>query len=199
MLDPDLTKKLKILSLAEAETILRLRVIVARAAQIDSLRWWDDRSLTPEGDFVTARLFPFRPRLAGAKIAVATARARHWEVVPRLPGVVHLFDLGDEIEYELAAVPLDESWIPAPLTTPKSFFAALAEAVPDGTGCSYEGRADPASDADAGAGAGASALKIGLSLDTDPALKPALAEAGALALAYNDAAMSRPLFPYLQR
>ena len=72
----------------EAETIFRLRLLVARAAQSDSLRWWDDRSLTTEGDFVTGRLFAGRPRVAGVKISLATARVRNRDAVPRAPGRV---------------------------------------------------------------------------------------------------------------
>ncbi len=174
----------------EAEAILRLRLIVARAAQIDSLRWWDDRSLTLEGDFMTARLFPEHPRVAGAKIAMATARARHWAAIPRPPGVVHLFDLGDELERELAAAPLNEAWIPGDsFAAMDAFVFALGNIAPDGAGCRYSGQADTQT----------GALRIELSLDTSSELKSALAEAGALALAYNSAGMARPVFPYLQR
>ena len=58
--------------------ILRLRLLVCRAAQPDSLKWWDDNALTAEGAYLTERLFSRRPRAAAARIALAAARSRHW-------------------------------------------------------------------------------------------------------------------------
>ena len=183
--------KLKTLTLAEAELIMRLRLIVVRAAQPDSLRWWDDRSLTVEGGYLTERLFSRRPRLAAAQIAMATARSRHWAAIPKTPEVVHLFDFGDDLEYELEAVALDEAWIPAePFASLDTFFLEIGRTVPDGTGysTSYSGRAAEYN----------GALEIQISIDTDPTLKPPVAQASALALAYGVGGPDRPVFSYLK-
>ncbi len=183
--------KLRTLTLAEAELIVRLRLLVVRAAQPDSLRWWDDRSLTVEGGYLTERLFSRRPRLAAAQIAMATARARHWAAIPKTPKAVHLFDFGDDLEYELEAVALDEAWIPAePFATQDALLLAVGRVIPDGTGysTSYSGQGDEHT----------GALEIQISVDADPTLKPPVAQAAALALAYGVGGPDRPVFPYLK-
>lgn len=38
--------------------VLRLRLAIARAAQRNSLSWWDDASLTPDANLLLRRLFP---------------------------------------------------------------------------------------------------------------------------------------------
>lgn len=180
------------LTLAEAELISRLRLIVARAAQPDSLRWWDDRSLTAEGGYLAERLFARRPRLAAAKIALGAARRRHAATVPNSPGMVHLFDLGDEAEYEVSAVALDEGWIPATaFTSGEIFLAAVAAIIPDGTGytCQFPGLRGTLS----------GPLEVQLSPDSDPTIKHTVAQASALALAYGEAGLDRPVFPYFKR
>ena len=87
---------------------------------------------------MTERLFPIRPRLAGAKIAMATARVRHWATIPKEKGVLHLFDFGEELEAALATAPLDEAWVSVePFATAGAFGNALRRAVPDGIGYTF--------------------------------------------------------------
>jgi hypothetical protein len=184
----DEEKKPALLTQAEAETILRLRLIVARAAQTDCLHWWEDRSLTPEGDFMTTRLFFAQPRIAGAKTALGAARARHWDAIKRAPQVVHLFELGDAIEFELTPIPLEENWIPAAFPDKEAFYAELTRLIPEGAAFNVETGTDLAPET----------LKIRSTPDNFQ-LKPIMAEVGALALAYNGGRVNHPIFPYIQR
>lgn len=88
-------------------TILRLRLLIARAAQRDSLAWWEDESLVPEADLLLARLFPRTPRRAAHRLALQAARARHTAVLRDHPMACHLFALGDEEEFRLDDVLAD--------------------------------------------------------------------------------------------
>lgn len=175
---------------ADVKVVWRLRLIIARAAQSDSLGWWDDRSLTAEGEFLATRLFARRPRLAAAKIALAAARARHAAAIPKGSGV-HLFDLGGELEYELAGMALDEAWIPVdPIVSSDALLDALAGAIPDGVGytIAHSGRPETLT----------GPIEIRPSPDVDPSVDPMVAKASALALAYGGAGLGRPVFPFLK-
>lgn len=175
---------------AEAERILRLRLVVARAAQPDSMNWWDDRSLTAEGLYLADRLFARRPRQAAAKIALQTARVRYVAAVPET-GVVHLFDLGDRVEYELARVSVAEAWLPATaLESPEALLLAIGDIVPDGVGylTEYAGQRRLL----------AGPFEIRLSPEADPSIKPPVARACALALACAESGLGRPVFPYMK-
>lgn len=183
--------RLKILTPDEAELIWRLRLAVVRAAQPDSLYWWDDRSLTPDAEFVTERLFSRRPQLAAARIALATALVRHRAAIPAVSRLIHLFDFGDEIEYELEAVKLTEAWLPSSFQTANALLDFVGQIVPDDSGYSCE--IDGTLDTHTGP------LEIWLALDNDPRLKRIVAEASALTLAYATGGLQRPVFPYLRR
>lgn len=168
--------------------ILRLRLIIARAAGDDSLHWWNDRSFTPEGMYMVERLFSTRPRLAAAKIAIETSRARHWDAIAKTPSVVHLFDLGNQIEHVLSKVELDEAWIPKEqIATIDELTTAIGVLVPDGVGNQ------------SGMPSDTGALEVQLGFNIDYSLNPTILEAGALALAYLTATPSKPVFPYLHR
>lgn len=73
--------------------ILRLQLLIARAANKDSLAWWDDESLTPHAGFVLERLFPITPNLAARSLALAAAQARHRAAYAGLSGALHLYHL----------------------------------------------------------------------------------------------------------
>jgi hypothetical protein len=192
MTSASVKERFQYLTSAEAELILRLRLIVARAAQPDSLRWWNDRSLTAEGGYLAERLFARRPRLAAAKIALGAARRRHAAAVPNSSKTVHLFDLGDEAEYELSAVPLDEAWIPAtPFTSGAMVLDAVAAIIPEGTGYTRQFSGLH--------GTLTGPLEVQLTPDSDPTMKLVVAQASALALAHGEAGPDRPVFPYLKR
>jgi hypothetical protein len=101
-----------ILSSAEARTVLSLRLLIARAANADSLAWWDDNALTPAADFVLARLFPMAPGLAGRTLALKAAFARHDAICPS--GTLHLYrlDLDNRDKLALSAIPLEKASVP---------------------------------------------------------------------------------------
>jgi len=45
----------------DVQLILRLRLLIVRAANRDSLAWWDDEALTAPAGFLLERLFPVAP------------------------------------------------------------------------------------------------------------------------------------------
>jgi len=87
---------------ADSLRILQLRLIIARAAQSDSMRWWADNSLTPDATLLLDRLFPRSIEQSRKRLALHAARARHHAELDSMPGAVHLFDLGDVVEFEIA-------------------------------------------------------------------------------------------------
>ncbi|MDD5368164.1 MAG: BrxE family protein [Anaerolineaceae bacterium] len=98
----------------QAKQILQLRFLIARAAQKDSLRWWDDDSLTPAGGFLFKRLFMNAPEAAGRKLAIAAAKARYHAAFNGEDHMLHLFrlDLAGEVENVLNTIPLTTLSIP---------------------------------------------------------------------------------------
>lgn len=101
-------------------TLLALRLLVARAASADSLRWWDDEALTAPAAFVLARTFPHSPPLAARSLALQAALARHVDAAEYSPDALHLYRLdwynGDVLalrDLPLLDAPLD----PAPIPT----------------------------------------------------------------------------------
>jgi len=73
--------------------MLKPRLYIARAAQKDSRRWWEDESLTPSGAFALELRLPAAPIEAGRKLALAAARARHQNAFADDPDAIHLFRL----------------------------------------------------------------------------------------------------------
>jgi hypothetical protein len=73
--------------------ILSLRLLIARAANQDSLQWWEDSSLTVTGDYLLERIFPVAPALAGRQLALAAARTRHDAACPAGRNILHLYHL----------------------------------------------------------------------------------------------------------
>jgi len=81
-------------------TILGLRLLVARAANKDSLAWWDDESLTAHAGFLLERIFPMAPPLAARSLALAAALARHQAVCTEK--ALHLYRLDPDNQDKLA-------------------------------------------------------------------------------------------------
>lgn len=77
----------------EAHLILSLRLLIARAANTDSLHWWDDEALTASGGFLLERLFPVVPPLAARSLAIRAAQTRHQAACEAYPQAVHLYRL----------------------------------------------------------------------------------------------------------
>ena len=76
----------------DSEIILRLRLLIARAANKDSLRWWDDESLASHSAFLLRRIFPIDPMSAARNLALQAAQARH-EAALIEPQALHLYGL----------------------------------------------------------------------------------------------------------
>jgi hypothetical protein len=107
------------LTTEDIRIILCLRLLVARAANKDSLAWWDDESLTPHAGFVLQRLFPMAPPLAARSLALNAALARHQAACASYDGALHLYRLDLENQDTLAlrfapllAIPVPEAPIP---------------------------------------------------------------------------------------
>jgi hypothetical protein len=168
--------------------IWKLRLLVARGAQPDSLHWWDDSSLTQEGMYVVERLFPRAPRVAAAKIALAAAKARHWSAIRAAPEIVHLFDLGDQVEFELAALSLDETWVHDEALTLEQLTDEFAHLCPAGFSSEVGSRTETG------------AIETHLSPDSALSIHPGVLEACALASVYmTRGVQGKPIFPYLRR
>ncbi len=87
-------------------TLLGLRLLIARAAQKDSLGWWEDDSLTEAGHYLLERLFLVNPEEAGRKLALEAARTRYQAAFNRDAAALHLFHLDKtgEIEHRLQGI-----------------------------------------------------------------------------------------------
>jgi hypothetical protein len=101
--------------MASAAEILRLRLLIAHAANKDSLAWWDDDSLTPHAAYLLERIFPMAPALAARSLALQAALARHEAACDSADGAVHLYRLSADNADNLALrdVPL----LPIPVPT----------------------------------------------------------------------------------
>ena len=102
----------------EARTILQLRLLVARAANRDSLGWWDDESLTPHAGFLLERIFPIAPPLAARSLALAAASARHQAACPEKALHLYRLDADNQDRLALRFAPLLPIPVPEePITT----------------------------------------------------------------------------------
>ncbi|MFQ5344241.1 MAG: BrxE family protein [Anaerolineae bacterium] len=91
-----------IITPADAHTILSLRLLLARAANNDSLAWWDDESLTSHAGFLLERVFPTAPALAARNLALHAALARHQAACPANGRALHLYRLDPDNRDKLA-------------------------------------------------------------------------------------------------
>jgi len=96
------------------QTILSLQLLIARAAQKDSLKWWEDDSLTPSGKYLLERLFFIDPDEAGRKLALEAARTRYQAAFEGSNNILHLFHLDQtgEVELSLQGIRLSTISIP---------------------------------------------------------------------------------------
>ncbi|MAT42176.1 MAG: hypothetical protein CL609_07530 [Anaerolineaceae bacterium] len=75
----------------DAVAILGLRLLIARAANVDSLHWWEDNAFSEPAQFIFNRTFPGVPTLAARNLALRAAVARHLDACP--PDALHLYHL----------------------------------------------------------------------------------------------------------
>jgi hypothetical protein len=80
----------------EKQVILSLQLLIARAAQKDSLSWWEDDSLTPSGMFLLERLFVVNPGKTGRALALEAARVRYQAAFGVDNNFIHPFHLDQD-------------------------------------------------------------------------------------------------------
>ncbi|MFZ1599568.1 MAG: BrxE family protein [Anaerolineae bacterium] len=98
----------------DAEAILRLRLLIARAANRDSLAWWDDESLSASAQFLLERLFSVAPPLAARSLALRAAWTRHVAALAAFQRAAHLYRLDSDNQDELALRDVPRLPIPYP-------------------------------------------------------------------------------------
>ena len=127
---------------SDGDRILRLRLAIARAGQSDSMGWWVDESLTPDATFLLGRLFPRSIERSRQRLALQSAFARHRAELVAVPDARHLFDLGDEVEFEIAQLfqrnPLAH-YPPTPITSIDELRSMLIEILGTSHGPSIDG------------------------------------------------------------
>jgi hypothetical protein len=168
----------------ETRIILSLRLLIARAANKDSLAWWDDESLTSHAGFLLERVFPTAPALAARSLALAAASARHQAACPE--AALHLYRLDTDNRDRLALrfAPL----LPVPLPEgPITAMDALRQHLLGVTGGPVPYTVVRETDA------------RGLLVEVPPCpvgVSPMAHRARSLAWAYLEGAPGKPVFPY---
>jgi hypothetical protein len=170
----------------EANTILSLRLLVARAANKDSLAWWDDESLTPHAGFLWERLFPMAPPLAARSLALSAALARHQAACSANEKALHLYRLDADNQDKLALrfAPLLPITAPdEPITTIDALRQYLLDLVGEPVPYNVVRRTN------------AHGLQIEIPA-SPPGVSPLLHRAKTLAWAYLEGAPGQPVFPF---
>ncbi len=85
------------------DAILTLRLNVAAFGEQDALAWWDSYALGDVGEYALGRLFPRTARWAALELGSEAARRRQHQLLEGVPGALHLFDLGNQVESMLEA------------------------------------------------------------------------------------------------
>lgn len=85
------------------DAILTLRLHVAAFGEQDALAWWDSYALGDVGEYALGRLFPRTAQWAALELGSEAARRRQHQLLERVPGALHVFDLGDQVEALLEA------------------------------------------------------------------------------------------------
>ncbi len=80
--------------------ILDLRLLIARAGEQDSLKWWNSHALTKDGQWALKRLYPRYANYAGARLSIEAAALVHAQKIAQRPAVT-LFGLGVELDAQV--------------------------------------------------------------------------------------------------
>lgn len=172
----------------QALHILRLRTVIARAAQKDSLAWWEDEALTTQGKYLIERIFPGAPAVTGRNLALAAAAARHQAALHGIDQALHLFHLSGDNADRLAmraARHQAEDDLPS-LSDPIPDFETLRRILLDRTGKQprYEK-------------VGVRSQYNGMRIRLREPSPDILDVAHALAWAYLEGEVGKPVFPYV--
>lgn len=172
----------------QARTIICLRLLIARAANVDSLAWWEDESLAPHAGFLLERLFPRSPSLAARNLALHAAVARHQAACAQYEGALHLYRLDADNKDALAL--RFETLLPIPVPeAPISTMDELRTLLLDRIGGPYPYTVQRRTES------------RGLQIVIPPPpsdVSPFLHRAKTLAWAYLEARPKEPFFPFCQ-
>lgn len=112
----------------DVRVILSLRLLIARAANKDSLAWWDDESFTPHAGFILERVFPTAPALAARSLSLIAASARHQAACPEHALHLYRLDADNQDGLALRFAPLLPIPLPqGPITTMDDLRQHLAD------------------------------------------------------------------------
>lgn len=177
----------EILTPSHVALILQLRLLIARAAGSDSLRWWEDESFSTDGRFILDRLFPFAPPLISRSLAILAAVRRHTNAMAPHSRYLHLYRLDNDglDRLALSKEPLLPIPVPAePITTLAQLRHHLLTLLGDEP--AFTAHKLPESPL------------VRLELSACPPDMPLLVQrARALASAYLHAQPAHPVFPYI--
>lgn len=169
---------------AQVRDILALRLLIARAANQDSLGWWDDESLTPAAAYLLSRLFPVSPGVAGKSLALRAALARHGVACPRDGLHLYRLDADNRDKLALRFAPIERVPVPEePIPTTEVLRDRLLELSESPQAYTVLRRT----------------ASGGLLIDVPPApvdVPPMVHRAKTLAWAYLEGAQAAPLFPF---
>lgn len=170
----------------DARLILGLRLLVARAANKDSLAWWDDESFTTHAGFLLERIFPMAPPLAARSLTLAAALARHEAACPANSGTLHLYRLDPDNQDRLVLrfAPLLPIPVPEePVTTMEALRQHLLDLTAKPVPYTVLRRTDT------------HRLQVQI-LSSPDRVPPLLHRARTLAWAYLEGAPGEPVFPF---
>ena len=180
----DLPDPQSLMDAGDARAILQLRLLIARAANKDSLHWWDDDAFAAPAQFILNRTFPGVPALAGRSLALRAAVARHRDACR--DDALHLYRLDPDNHDRLVLEfwPLMEIPVPAdPITSIDQLRQQLL---------TITGQPQPYEIGGSGANGG---LSIHIP-PAPPAVEPLRHRAATLAWAFLEGQPGRPVIPY---
>ena len=171
----------------DAVSILQLQLLIARAASMDSLQWWDDASLTEEAGFLLDRLMPMAPLLAARSLALTAARERHEAACSVHKGALHLYRLDASNRDQLALRSVSLLSVPVP-KEPIQTIEVLRQHLLNQLAAPLQHEIVRRLDGH------------GMQITLPPCprgVPPMLHRARTLAWAYLDGALQQPVFPFL--
>ncbi|MBC7252114.1 MAG: BrxE family protein [Anaerolineae bacterium] len=168
----------------DTHLVLSLRLLIARAANRDSLAWWDDESLTLHASFLLERIFPMAPPLAARSLALSAALARHQAACPGQALHLYHLDVDNQDGLALRFAPLLPIPVPVePITTMDALRQHLLNLIGEPAIYTVVRRTS------------AHGLQIEI-VPTPAGVSPLLHRAQTLAWAYLEGTPGQPVFPF---
>lgn len=124
------------MSPSSTERTVSLAFLIIRAGEKDSLKWWDDESLSEAGLFALSRVLPKNPKAAAVRLAYLAALERHRGMLASA-GLRDASTLLDFVESALVAPLESTSFVTAvreePITSVGQLRTLLQEVAPEVT------------------------------------------------------------------